>query len=43
MEKIYMVFEGTYDDGHYYGTTGFDETLTAIYMAEELAQKHLAL
>lgn len=43
MEKVYMVYEGTYDDDHYYGTDGYEETLVAIYQEIELAKKHLKL
>lgn len=43
MEKVYMVYEGTYDDDHYYGTDGYEETLVAIYPEMELVQKHMKL
>ena len=43
MEKVYMVYEGTYDDDHYSDTDGYEETLVAIYPEMELVQKHMKL
>ena len=43
MAKVYLVYEGTYEDDHYYGTDGIDQHLVAIYPLEDMARHHLEL
>ena len=43
MTKVYLVYEGTYEDDHPYGTDGIDSILVAIYPLEDMARHHLEL
>lgn len=43
MDKVYLVYEGTYEDDHPYGSSGIDRTLVAVYPLEDMARHHLEL
>lgn len=43
MAKVYLVYEGAYEDDHPYGSSGIYRTLVAVYPIEDMARHHLEL